>query len=311
MNPLLIVTFLSAAQLGCASQAVNLHLYDAFTKAPLSDAGVTLYVSHPPKEFFGSRWSEKTIVPEDGKGNFSFSYPLCSDLHSSLAIHKHGYYYKSHPLPKKAQSHDMALTLFLMPKQQPISLITAYWNGLEVEFSYEPKENVKYYDCLKANWLPPDGDGINADIAFSLQRYRKHEKTFAWFKIRFTNPNDGFEEITEHYAEGMRIREATLTTHLQNQLDFIVELHDWLPQSIPPLKNYAFRVRTHRTPSGELLSANYGKFYDAFNFGYTKNAWHCGFEYYLNPTPNDRNLEYNGRSINKPKGRVNEIRRIR
>ena len=229
-----------------------------------------------------------------------------------VTTYKKGYYYTNYELSnEKSTTDSVDLTLYLKPIQQPISLIAFNWWGEDVKFIYKENKNVKQYDCLKADWLPPDGEGLKADMEFSLQRYNKNGKTYAWFSIRFINPHDGFEEVTEYYADGMRIREAPAMKNLQNQLDFIIELHDWLPKDVPPLKNYAFRVRTQLTPSGDILSAYYGKLYQAFNFGYAAECCTCGFEYYLNPTPNDRNLEYNGRSINKPKKRINAIRYVR
>lgn len=308
---LIIVVFLAFTQLGCASQNVNLCVYEAGSDARLTGAEVTLYVSHPPKEFFGSRWDERIDIPELKTGVFTFSYPLEAGLQSSVSVFKVGYYPATADLPLKALPETYNLSVSLKPKRKPISLIAFNWCGEDVKLAYKENKHIKQYDCLKADWLPPDGEGLKADMEFSLQRYRKGTKTYAWFSIRFTNPYDGFEEVREYYADRMRIREAPTTPNLQNQLDFIEELHDGFPTHFPQLKNYAFRVRTQRTPSGELLSAYYGKLYNAFTFNYVKDYWACDFEYYLNPTPNDRNLEYNGHSVNRPRERINEIRHVR
>lgn len=312
MNRLFVLLSLCMAQLGCASQAVNLRICDALTQVPVSNANVTLAISHPPKEFFGSRWVEGKKVEERNGCVFPFSYPLNQDLKCWVTVYKKGYYDTSYGLSnKRATTDSVDLTLSLKPVQQPISLIAFNWGGEDVKLVYKEGKDVKQYDCLKADWLPPYGEGLKADMEFSLQRYNKNGKTYAWFSIRFINPYDGFEEVTEYYADSMRIREAPAMKNLQNQLDFIEELHDGFPTHFPPLKNYAFRVRTQQTPSGELLSAYYGKLYNAFTFNYVKDYWACDFEYYLNPTPNNRNLEYNGHSINKPKERINTIRYVR
>lgn len=312
MKLLLPLLLSSIIQSGCfASQPANLRVRDAFTQEPLIGANVKLYVSHPPKESFGSRWYETNDLKETGEGVFTFSYPLASELKSSLSIHIKGYYPAILDLPTGRVPNVYDVIASLKPKQKPISLVTTYWSGKETKLFYSDKEGTKQYDCLKADWLPPDGNGIKADLEFSLQRYNKDGKTFAWFSIRFTNPNDGFEEVRERYAENMRIREAPATRQLQNQLDFIEEMKNGFPVKHPPQKHYAFRVRTQLTPSGDILSAYYGKLYDAFDFNYMKNYWYCGFEYYLNPTPNDRNLEYNGNSLNTPRIRFHQIQRIK
>lgn len=310
MKRFLPIVMLVVAQLGCASQEVRLQVHDGVTQETLGHVNVTLRISHPPKEFFGSRWSENKKLVEGKNNEFTFAYPIIEDVRTSLAIHKPGYYYTSYPLPQK-KGDALHVDISLKPKQKPIPLIAIYWDGVEPTFPYDVSASTKYYDCIKADWLPPDGEGTQKDLEFSLQRYRKGRKVFAWFKIRFTNPNDGFEEIVTPYAQDMFIREAPSTPQLLNQLDFIEELHDGIPVKFPAAKQYAFRVRTQRTPSGELFSAYYGKFYDAFSFNFSQEAWKCGFEYYLNPTPNNRNLEYNGTSLNVPKIRAQRIRRIK
>jgi hypothetical protein len=49
-----------------------------------------------------------------------------------------------------------------------------------------------------------------------------------------------------------------------------------------PNRNYFFRVRTKLDESGNVVSAHYGKIYGDF----------MEFSYYLNPTINDRNVEF-------------------
>lgn len=49
-----------------------------------------------------------------------------------------------------------------------------------------------------------------------------------------------------------------------------------------PNRNYLFRVRTVKDHAGNIVSAHYGKIYGDF----------MQFTYYLNPTPNDRNIEF-------------------
>mgnify|MGYP007041538972 FL=1 len=296
---------------GCQALGTQgtLQVYDKLTQEPVLNAQASLNVRYTPKDPWGCPRYEKKTLEESSPGCFSFSYPSAHFRDASIGVWKKGYYGASIALSNVKE--DASIRLELPPIQNAISLIAMNWTFNEPTFFYATPQNVKHYDCLKADWLPPYGDGLKADMEFSLQRYNKNGKTYAWFSIRFINPHDGFEEVTKYYADSMRIREAPAMKNLQNQLDFIEELHDGFPTHFPPLKNYAFRVRTQRTPSGELLSAYYGKLYNAFTFNYVKNYWACDFEYYLNPAPNNRNLEYNGHSINKPKERINAIRYVR
>ena len=101
----------------------------------------------------------------------------------------------------------------------------------------------------------------------------------------------------------MFIREAPQDLHLTQTLSFLKPLDSQgYIQDFPKTQYYVFRVRTSLTPSGEIESAYYGKLNNAFDWYYGgKEPDKLGllFSYFLNPTPNDRNLEYNGRPANR------------
>ena len=61
-----------------------------------------------------------------------------------------------------------------------------------------------------------------------------------------------------------------------------------------PVPGYFIRVRSVLDENGKLKSALYGKITDNFKFFAGTKAPHAGlgFTYYLNPTPNDRNVEF-------------------
>ena len=61
---------------------------------------------------------------------------------------------------------------------------------------------------------------------------------------------------------------------------------------------YAFRIRSRRNENGELVEAYYGKIYGDFEFegNDRRGLVSVKFLYYLNPTPLDRNLEWDIRN---------------
>ena len=62
-------------------------------------------------------------------------------------------------------------------------------------------------------------------------------------------------------------------------------------------QNYFFRVRIKKDDRGNIFSALYGKISGDFNQedgGYVVRGW-LSFTYYLNPTLNDRNMEFNSK----------------
>ena len=56
--------------------------------------------------------------------------------------------------------------------------------------------------------------------------------------------------------------------------------------------NYFFRVRTKKDEAGKIVSANYGKIRGPLDFGFRGRRNGLGMTYYFNPTPNDRNMEF-------------------
>ena len=56
-------------------------------------------------------------------------------------------------------------------------------------------------------------------------------------------------------------------------------------------KYFAFRTRVKLDKNGDIKEANYGKIYGPINYG--NGVRKIQFTYYFNPTPNDRNLEFN------------------
>ena len=68
----------------------------------------------------------------------------------------------------------------------------------------------------------------------------------------------------------------------------------------------AFRVQTVLDDKGNIVSARYGKIYGPIEFGVGKEH-NVRFTYYLNPTDNDRSLEYDpGKNLLDVKRRVNQ-----
>jgi hypothetical protein len=58
-----------------------------------------------------------------------------------------------------------------------------------------------------------------------------------------------------------------------------------------------FKSRIQRDPNGKIMSANFGKFYTEIKFIRGVGEFvGVSFLYYFNPTPNDRNLEFDGKT---------------
>ncbi len=168
------------------------------------------------------------------------------------------------------------------------------------------------YDLVKGAFLPPFGEGQTADIVFSRSpqeylgegnngngyvapRYKNtllltfqgdeangilespmpDAQTYCWIRRA---PEEGYS------------REISFSEATSSDLQRI--------EGLDAKKCYCFRIRTNRDERGNIKSSLYGKIYgDPSFFLEGSDRWKqkiCGISllYYLNPTPNDRNLEW-------------------
>ncbi len=172
-----------------------------------------------------------------------------------------------------------------------------------------PADKVSY-DFEVGDWTAPHGKGKIADIVFLLKGkttagYAAYEATFT---ITFSNPKDGlvFLEREIGFLE-REIGRGTMRMPYQAPETGYLPERKWrkarvtgptsgidrgIDKMIDDTKltdHYFLRVRTKLDEKGEIVSAHYAKVQGGFLWypnGFVK------FQYYFNPTPNDRNLEF-------------------
>ncbi len=170
------------------------------------------------------------------------------------------------------------------------------------------------FDLMAWDWLPPHGKGKVADLLVQVNdRKEGDEVQSSSMKLRFGNEHDGMIPIMELHGvesvlksprtapeDGYDMREF-LIAHQKDQILTYEEL-----EKLP--KGYFLRIRTQVNAAGEVVSANYGKIVRAdlrrgalpairYNGpgGWRVKAVFRLDSCYINPTPNDRNLEYDQR----------------
>ena len=213
-----------------------------------------------------------------------------------------------------AKPWNPTIQLRLKQKRNPIPMYAMKLSDkrLPEEFRVEvfDRENGGYFegpaetftvawDLEKGDWVKPHGTGETADFIFTIHREERKEyveKLSPWHRtqlscgatveISFSNDGDGlipFPVPEEDRHRGLRMpHEAPLKGY-----------GAWRerPAGCPPADmNHFFRVRTVKDQTGKIISAHYGKIYGDFLVGGVGND--ITFTYYLNPTPNDRNVEF-------------------
>ncbi len=221
---------------------------------------------------------------------------------------KQGYYSGGFPIPSftdatngRWQPWDATFTTVLRKIEDPVPMY-AKNVFLRVPKVAEPCG----YDLQRADWVSPWGKGQVADFIFTMGcAYTNFGHNHVSVKLTFSNPLDGIQaaKLPEQWSHGMFIwhRQAPDTGYVDSyEMEFGVPNEGFrvpgLPRSprirqVEALKYY-FRVRTV-VQDGRIVSALYGKLSQGFLIGVTgptnTNVRTC---YYLNPTPLDRNMEF-------------------
>lgn len=187
---------------------------------------------------------------------------------------------------------------------KPIPMIVRRaWGGSKSWIRPKPEQigRLLGWDLVEGDWMAPEGKGKVSDLLVNFALSRTDDLNHsASVIIQVGIPEDGFIVLHELKGEESVLsfpRSAPADGYGVKDLNFTWEFDGGtlarLPRDMP--KGYLFRIRTEKDKNGDLTSAIYGKITKPFEFQASSNglgALQVNFDYYLNPTPNDRNLEY-------------------
>lgn len=140
------------------------------------------------------------------------------------------------------------------------------------------------YDLMLGDWVAPNGRGQTTDIIFTAEYHKKSLQDYDYkLIVSFPNAGDGIQEFKAG-GGGLRSPYEAVENGYEPQLTRLNISHPGQPLvfDYDKSRNYFFRVRTLLDANGNVKSALYGKIYGDF----------MHFTYYLNPTPNSRNVEF-------------------
>ena len=144
------------------------------------------------------------------------------------------------------------------------------------------------FDLEKGDWVSPYGKGVSADFLFSPELVQRSPDDFDYtLTLTFPNKGDGikaFEGSAPNIGSQFKSDyEAPSGGYLTEWKQFRKRRpKEGETNNIDENRIYYFRVRTKLDEHGNIISALYGKIYGDF----------LQFTYYLNPTSNDRNIEF-------------------
>ncbi len=256
------------------------------TGQPVPGAAVWVAFSIASPE--GTPLHQRITGLTDTNGIFAASH---TDPSVQLAFHaeKPGYYpislqhYLGFSVEKKDVNWSPTPTLVLKRVLDPIPMYAKHL------LQGPPVANKSIgYDLMAGDWIPPFGNGQSTDIIFTrhLDRKAKHDYDDK-LEVSFPNAGDGIQAFAvpdDQRDSGLRSPHEAPADGYQTPLVRETSEHpgQQLKFDYNATRNYFFRVRTVLDEKGNVKSALYGKIYGDF----------MQFSYYLNPTPNDRNVEF-------------------
>ena len=268
------------------------------------------------KNIFGDLGYTVVTNLTDKNGEVHFNGRVYDDEVEYFVVDRSGYY----PLPyihvrftnmteslvKKWLPYDEIQIVTSQRKINPIPLfVREDRKGWSCDLTTAPDKKF-CYDLVKGAWLPPFGKGVKADIEFQLLPRKdlgpalgpsgKPKRSFRdEITIRFIGDGNGILSMTPPPNVALKLRKAPVEGYEQqssswSMRDSRMQRH----QSECDAKCQAFRIRTKKNSEGKIITALYGKVYGGFPLTYKVEDHPSGvaFTYYLNLTPDDRNLEW-------------------
>ncbi|MFA7369058.1 MAG: hypothetical protein WC334_05370 [Kiritimatiellales bacterium] len=144
------------------------------------------------------------------------------------------------------------------------------------------------FDLEKGDWVAPYGKGVASDFVFyaTLDERGPRDSDYSLL-LTFPNEKDGIQTF-----EGPVLLEGSQlwSGYMAPESGYLSEWKQFQKRrpetgrtnNVDRNRKYYFRIRTKLDEQGNIISAQYGKIYGDF----------LNFTYYLNPTSNDRNVEF-------------------
>jgi hypothetical protein len=302
--PLLCISIASLSFTACAAPPaakMTVKVLNAETGTPMSNCVVKtrfLVKSHwnEPDEYD----EQKCISDADGTCVFS---GVDNSFGYGGSVLASNYYQSSFNVPYTGMNRALdrwepwnpTIEVKMRPKKNPVPMV------YKKIFRIKPPvvEQPVGFDLVRADWVAPHGSGIQSDFIFTVT-LSEVPKRGAKYTLGFSSETDGIQEYLPPYEYASSSfkwpYEAPLDGYKSSLSRFAY--YQFPNPELPgsdrksPI-NYMFRVRSRKLDNGEI-SGSYGFIQGEIKIE-KENAL-C-FEYWFNPVPNERSLEYNGENL--------------
>jgi len=152
------------------------------------------------------------------------------------------------------------------------------------------------FDLEQGDWVAPYGEGMKGDLLFTYNaEYEGTQDYSKRLSLSFSDSKDGLRTyLLDKSSDLMSLYEAPVDGYVSSLLleRERTRTKVSLSEEFGDEKYLVFRTRTVTDDEGNIISANYGKIYGPIRYGLIGQEYRLRFDYYFNPTPNDRNIEF-------------------
>lgn len=295
-----IVAISLAISLGCAKSqpSVGAKPWKATVKvtdesgAPVPGATVTVgYYIEPQGSRTIASGSNKGITDTNGvfvAGGQTRSTDLFFGVTKAGFYHSQLQYELGLPTQYDALKWSPSLTLTLKKIGHPIPMYAR-----KVQTKLPKDAEAIGFDLTVGDWVQPFGVGKSTDLILTATRKVKSDTEYeADLTLSFPNTGDGIAVIPTEPKTGSDL--ALPPTAPESGYESQRSWHYTQSERPAPVAGYFYRVHTVTDELGNIKTAQYGKIAGdlALYVGTRAPRAGVGFTYYLNPSPNDRNVEF-------------------
>lgn len=239
----------------------------------------------------GVTGSDGTFTASDQSGGAATLYVTKAGHYKTVT----DYYVFKEKKNGRWEPWNPTVELVLKPILKPIPMVARKVEMLRIPVVGQPVG----FDLMASDWVAPHGKGSVSDLIFTLQKtFVDVEKPFeASLTVTFANEGDGIQPTiaAQHVGSELRLPRYAPEEGYESKLVKSTSRATANQMIVPANKenlNYFFRVRT-RMEDKKIVSTNYGKIDRDIDFDIiNSDTALLFFTYYLNPTPNDRNMEF-------------------
>ena len=192
------------------------------------------------------------------------------------------------------QPWNPTLEVVLKEKRKPIPMIAK-----KVESKFPNAVPSMGFDFLVGDWVAPHGKGVTADMLYIYEEDRT-DKNNVDLKLTLAFPGSGngcYMRKKEKFSTLMSDYEARLDNYSSNIVSRVYKQNGAYvyEDQITDDDYLVYRVRSSCDEKGNVVSAHYGKIYGPLEAPRDLSRI-IKVVSYFNPTPNDRNLEFDGKN---------------